>query len=1676
MMTKTLLISVLLLLGGCGSVSTTGEKVVAESDQNNSDHARMTTPQESMPKLVTAGERQQVLSGKPVYLYASRLDRSLDFSGYLWKEGEQVLAEGKEVVLDQLAPGTHEIILEAVGRDGRIYTDSVTVEVKANLTVDTIPQASALHFVTPEDTPFQGRLRGSDVDGDPLRYLLVALPQHGTLSGSAAHLTYTPDPDFYGVDRFVFKTNDGKIDSDPKTVTVDVEARNDAPVVKDIAVETSEDSSIEIQPKAGDIEGDRLSYRLVAQPENGQVTIVDRHFVYTPNKGFAGKETFQYLANDGKLDSNIATVTVDVVHVNHLPNAIDKTFEIMEDATLRQQFATTDSDGDPLTYRIVQPANMGEASFDTSGVLTYHPEPDRSGTDTIQYVINDTHADTAPATITINILAQNDAPVAQNLQKETDEDKEVSFTLEVSDVDNTAFTYTIVQQPQNGSLSLNGAQVRYTPNPGFSGSDMFLYKANDGASDSNVATVEIVVREINHVPQGYDQSVSVVEDSEKEITLAGSDSDGDALTYHYTQPAHGSLSGSAPSLLYRPQAGYVGSDSFTYRINDGSVDSAQYTISIEVTQKPNNRPEAEDLNISLSEDQNRTFDLQATDADQQTLTYRIVSEPDHGTLVQNGSSITYQPQANYYGSDHFSYVANDGNEDSAKATVTLEIAAVNDKPVAFDAPYTLYEDNNLSITLQGSDVEDSTLFYSVSAPQHGAVACSGAACTYTPQADYNGQDSFTFTVTDAAGAISDAATISLTIVPQNDAPVANDDSIETREDQNATITLRATDPDSSTLTYQIETEPQHGTVTVTGDQALYQPEANYNGTDSFSFIVKDDENLTSNSARVDINVISVNDAPTADPQSVPVDEDSQVSITLRGSDTDGDTLTYEIVDQPSFGALSGTPPNLIYTPNENYNGTDRFSFIVFDGNASSAEANVTITVNPINDVPVAAVVDDNITAAFGESVLLDASPSRDVEDGASLSYAWFEGSVSLGTGVTLSKSDFSLGLHTITLHVTDSGGLSAQKSVTVNITDPVVPTTFVKHTLLSKMNKPKRVYCVDIDGDGYDDILTADAGSGDNRWLHNERNQSFDTTKPPIIDNNQWTESIHAGDIDGDGDIDIVPGSYGSGNIPTLAWYENDGSGDFSNHSHEVTVTAEDAAYVYVVDLDDDGHQDIVTGVWDDAGKDGAVVWYENDGNQNFQEHFITQGRDHIAAGYPVDLDKDGDKDLVVAAYGKGAVVWFENDGSQNFQEHTIGTSVPNVYDVTVADLNKDGYLDVIGAPDGNGMLLWFENMQDGHFTTHTLSIGTTTNEYGDVEAGDIDNDGDTDILYSAYSQGEIGWFENVNNGESFVKHTIASGLSKPSGLSFSDLDYDGDLDFAVALFGEKEFAWYENQLQSGPGYRMLPKTGDSTDGGYGSNRAFVRDSQTQIVSDTVSGLQWLDDESANATAESWSSSFERCEGVSAGDYDDWRIPYLHELYYLVDRSKTDVKINTIFQNMASDNGYWVSEHTDGLMSGEYGWVDFSTGTMAIKGIWTTPQKHVRCVRGKKFEVKLIRDDTAKVVLDYQHNLMWDDDTSATIETNSWDDAITYCENLTTGGYSDWRMPNINELYSIAKISGIDIAFYPQFQNSVAASYWSSTQMDTDSIYTLNFGGTYDDEGIDKTTSGVYVRCVRNIR
>jgi len=288
--------------------------------------------------------------------------------------------------------------------------------------------------------------------------------------------------------------------------------------------------------------------------------------------------------------------------------------------------------------------------------------------------------------------------------------------------------------------------------------------------------------------------------------------------------------------------------------------------------------------------------------------------------------------------------------------VAIAVSVLNDTPVAEPGSAMTQEDKPVSIILTASDSKAEQLTYNVvTGPSHGSLNGTTPNIAYTPALNYNGPDSFTFSVNDGK-ADSDQGTISVTVLPVNDAPTAIPQFETTKVNKPLSTTLTGRDVDGDQLMFIICEEPEHGTLTFdsnfnTNGRLIYAPEPYFAGSDIFTFKLNDNE-LDSAPATVSVNV-TLNLLPMAEPLSVTTTEDTPVEISLRGSDPDSDPLTYSVATGPYHGSLNGTAPNLTYTPRMNFNGLDSLTFEVNDGTADSALATVSIIVSPVNDPPVA---------------------------------------------------------------------------------------------------------------------------------------------------------------------------------------------------------------------------------------------------------------------------------------------------------------------------------------------------------------------------------------------------------------------------------------------------------------------------------------------------------------------------------------------------------------------------------------------------------------------------------------------------------------------------------------------------------------------------------------------------
>ena len=588
--------------------------------------------------------------------------------------------------------GTDTFTFEAT--DDRTYRRNVAT---ATIIVNAVNDAPVANDITSQVTDENRAMQlditldATDVEGDALTYSIIGT-NNGTVTVNGSTATYTPNQDWNGEDTFTYKANDGNLDSNTATVTVTVNAVNDAPETQDQSASTNEDTAVTITLSVVDVDTQQgMTRSIVSSPSNGSVVLSgsgNQTATYTPTTNWNGTDTFTWKANDGELDSNVSTVTITVAAVNDAPTTEDVSTTIDENRTASRSTGITlqgsDVDGDNLTYTVVSGPSNGNASI-AGSILTYAANQDWNGTETITYKANDGTVDSNTSTVTITINSVNDAPVTQNVSFTTDEDTPYteSYTAYVSDVEGDNLTITTVTNPTNGTATCDDAtNCTYTPNQDFNGTDSFTYKVNDGELDSNVSTVTVTVTAVNDAPVASAVSASTNEDTaDNKITITGSDVDGDDITYILVSgPSNGSLASfptnafSTPyDALYTPNQDWNGTDTFTYKANDGTTDSNTATVTITVA-AVNDAPIANDMSLSLDREGSIDFTLDASDQDGDSLSKSIVSQPDNGTLLPGaGLNYTYTPDSGYFGTDSFTYKVNDGTSDSDVKTVSFNI-------------------------------------------------------------------------------------------------------------------------------------------------------------------------------------------------------------------------------------------------------------------------------------------------------------------------------------------------------------------------------------------------------------------------------------------------------------------------------------------------------------------------------------------------------------------------------------------------------------------------------------------------------------------------------------------------------------------------------------------------------------------------------------------------------------------------------------------------------------------------------------------------------------------------------------------------------------------------------------------------------------------------------------------
>lgn len=391
---------------------------------------------------------------------------------------------------------------------------------------------------------------------------------------------------------------------------------------------------------------------------------------------------------------------------------------------------------------------------------------------------------------------------------------------------------------------------------------------------------------------------------------------------------------------------------------------------------------------------------------------------------------------------------------------------------------------------------------------------------------------------------------------------------------------------------------------------------------------------------------------------------------------------------------------------------------------------------------------------------------------------------------------------TLTTNISNTLGQALNSPVGIQFTvetmpGPETPAYFHEHVLSDVLSAPFDLVSGDIDNDGDIDLFTTWAGSGTLAWYENDGSQNF---TEHIVTDTVGAAGVFLADVNSDGNMDLLSASQNN----TVSWYENDGAENFTGHV--ISFTANVASDVFAIDMDGDGDMDIVAGGYSPVSTPAKLAWYENDGVENFTEREISGFNIDPTDFYPIDMEGDGDMDLVVASeiqsFGPGhdKLVWLENDGAQNFIEHIVDNVQRRYVSTFAVDVDSDGDVDILSASLLN-RLSWYENNGSQIFTEHEL--GSMVSQPGDVYGVDMDGDGDVDVLHISELKDKIAWFENVGN-QNFTEQIVydrgpfdpdVDGAYFPWSANPADIDGDGDMDVLIT-FRFDRISWFENTVR----------------------------------------------------------------------------------------------------------------------------------------------------------------------------------------------------------------------------------------------------------------------------------------
>lgn len=830
------------------------------------------------------------------------------------------------------------------------------------------------YYLTNEDFPaFNGNASTGDSDDTGvITYSLISQPLNGNAAmTSNGAFTYSPDNNFFGYDTLFISACDinGACASD--FVYFEITPLNDWPeAIPDDYFGYEDEILTGTLANDVDVDGDILTYSLITPGQGGNITVsANGDFTFTPNQNFSGFSITTYQVCDPNNACSESTLTLEIIEINDDP-IINQDFYLgNEDESVAGNVFTNDiePDGEIIYYFTTTLPEHGVIQFNANGTFVYTPDSNWSGLDTIEFYGCDPCAVCLSSSLIIEIIPVNDYPEVSPANYASNEDIVLSSNLAiyVSDLDDNNFTFILANNAQNGTVVVQpNGNFTFTPDLNFNGADAFTYTVCDGQNACTNGEVSINLTAVNDSPA----ALGGIFDTDEDITLNGNlfndyDVDGDALVFSViSPPMNGSIDlQQNGQFSYAPDENYHGVDLITYEVCDGDVLCDAGTIEININ--PVNDAPAE-VNASNVTYQNEilTGDLsiQIMDPDGDDLTFSLINSTSNGAIVLNeNGTYTYNPYLNFSGSDEATFEVCDAFNACSVGTLSITIFTTNTAPIASEVLEEIQEDQMISDNLSAYviDNEGGVLTFEVTNPPlHGILNLqANGNFIYTPNANYFGQDSFSFQVCDT-GNMCDEGQVDIVIESVNDSPSVFNESMTLNEDNQISgeVSMNDSDADGDVLSYSLITGTLNGTFELQPNGEFYfAPLENYYGEFVVAYNVCDNNNACT-TGYIDLTVISINDGPVTQDGAQNINEDQIGSGNLEAlvTDFDDEVHLFSLITPPANGTIDLNPNGQFsYTPDLDYNGTDSFVYHACDDDNFCSSGVYSFNVASVNDAP-----------------------------------------------------------------------------------------------------------------------------------------------------------------------------------------------------------------------------------------------------------------------------------------------------------------------------------------------------------------------------------------------------------------------------------------------------------------------------------------------------------------------------------------------------------------------------------------------------------------------------------------------------------------------------------------------------------------------------------------------------